>query len=211
VAADARRLARRDLAAPQAALIPLLFPTFSKQEDLIMNRRRSFFRLTLAAASTWLAVATTPAHAVGVGQPAPAFTLPREGGGTLSLADFAGKVVYVDFWASWCGPCRESFPWMNEMLSRYGDKGLQIVAVNVDAKSADASRFLSEVPARFPVVFDGAGKTPALYAIKGMPTSYLVGADGRVLMVHQSFRASDRADLEARIAAQLGGAGEGAR
>lgn len=176
-----------------------------------MKSLRVSRRIVLAAASALLSLVAGSAHAVGVGQPAPAFSLPREGGGTINLADFAGKVVYVDFWASWCGPCRESFPWMNEMLSRYGDKGLQIVAVNVDAKSADAKGFLAEVPAQFPVAYDAAGKTPAAYAIKGMPTSFLVGADGRVLMVHQSFRAGDRAELEASIAAQLGGAGAGPR
>lgn len=176
-----------------------------------MSLRSSCSSALRAAACALLLSMTTASHAATVGQEAPGFTLPRAGGGTLSLQDFAGKVVYVDFWASWCGPCRESFPWMNDMLSRYADRGLQIVAVNVDAKSADAERFLAEVPAKFPVVFDAKGQTPAQYAIKGMPTSILVGRDGRVVMVHQSFRAGDRAELESRIAALLDGATEAAR
>jgi hypothetical protein len=93
---------------------------------------------------------------------------------------------------------------MNDMLTRYADRGLQIVAINVDAKTADAEGFLAEIPAKFPVAFDAKGQTPAQYAIKGMPTSVLVGRDGRVLLVHQSFRSGERAELEARIASLLG-------
>lgn len=175
--------------------------TSSAALEIIM--RQPLASLVRCAAFAAALLCSNAAPAVEVGQAAPPFTLPRDGGGSLSLGDFTGKVVYVDFWASWCGPCRQSFPWMNDMLSRYEARGLQIVAVNVDAKSADARTFLAEVPARFPVVLDPAGRTPALYALKGMPTSYLVGRDGKVLMVHQSFRDSDRKALEARIAGLL--------
>lgn len=96
-------------------------------------------------------------------------------------------------------------PWMNEMQERYGAKGFQVIGVNVDAKSDDARRFLAETPAKFVVAFDAKGEAPKSYAIKGMPTSFLVGPDGKVLLQHAGFRDSDREALEAKIRQSLGG------
>lgn len=134
---------------------------------------------------------------------APAFDLAGQNG-QVSLRQFQGKLVYLDFWASWCGPCRQSFPWMNEMQAKYGDKGLRIVGVNVDARSDDARSFLQANPARFTVAFDPLGATPRSYGIKGMPSSVLIDASGKVVFAHTGFREADRADLEARIKAALG-------
>lgn len=156
--------------------------------------------LGLAALATpWLGL--TPARAAEgaeAGGPAPDFDL---GGpaGRVQLSALRGKVVYLDFWASWCGPCRQSFPWMNEIQAKLGPRGLQVVGVNVDARTPDAERFLAEVPARFTVAFDPKGETPRRYAIKGMPTSVLIGADGRIRFVHSGFRPEDRAALEAQL------------
>jgi cytochrome c biogenesis protein CcmG, thiol:disulfide interchange protein DsbE len=138
------------------------------------------------------------AFAVEVGQIAPDFDLPG-GKGAVKLSDYKGKVVYVDFWASWCGPCKQSFPWMNDMQSRYSAKGLNLVAVNVDQKPEDAKTFLNDNAAKFTVAFDQGGKTPKAYAIKGMPTSVLIGADGKVLMVHSGFKEEQRDELEKQI------------
>ena len=87
-------------------------------------------------------LASTLAGAVAVGDAAPPFTLPTAGADAVALQGLRGRVVYVDFWASWCGPCRRSFPWMNEMQQKYGPRGLTIVGVNVDKRRADAERFL---------------------------------------------------------------------
>lgn len=149
-------------------------------------------------------LAATSAHALEKGAPAPQFDLPGLDG-AVKLAKLQGKVVYVDFWASWCGPCRQSFPWMNEMQARYGAKGLQIVGVNVDAKTDDARQFLTTTPARFAIAFDPQGATPRSYGIKGMPSSVLIGPDGKVLMEHSGFREADRAELESKIQSALGG------
>lgn len=145
------------------------------------------------------------AWALEPGQTAPTLDLP---GSTapVSLTQLRGKVVFVDFWASWCGPCKQSFPWMNEMQAKYGAKGLQIVGVNLDTKRADADKFLAEVPANFRVAFDAQGDTPKRYQIKGMPSSVLVGPDGRVIQVHTGFRAEERKQLEDAIVAALAAA-----
>jgi thiol-disulfide isomerase/thioredoxin len=151
------------------------------------------------------ALEASSAFALDKGAAAPAFDLPGKDG-AVQLAKYQGKVVYVDFWASWCGPCRQSFPWMNEMQAKYGAKGLQVVGVNLDAKSDDARRFLAETPARFTIAFDPAGATPRAYGIKGMPSSVLIGPDGKVLYEHAGFKEADRAALEQVIKKALGGA-----
>ncbi len=138
------------------------------------------------------------AAAAEVGQPAPNFDLPGTQG-KVRLADLRGKLVYVDFWASWCSPCKQSFPWMNEMQAKYGGNGLQIIGIAVDNKRGDAEQFLKETPAAFTVAFDTQGETPKSYRIKGMPSSYLVAPDGRVIYAHAGFRDDDKKELEARI------------
>lgn len=156
----------------------------------------------LGLAAACLLLSMCPAHAVEPGTPAPDIAL----GGSpapVSLQSLKGKVVYVDFWASWCGPCRQSFPWMNAMQAKYAGKGLRIVGVNLDASRSDADKFLAEVPAAFSVAFDAQGETPKRYAIKGMPTSVLIGPDGRVIQMHSGFREEDRKALEDAIAGAL--------
>jgi cytochrome c biogenesis protein CcmG/thiol:disulfide interchange protein DsbE len=136
--------------------------------------------------------------ALEAGQKAPNFSLDGQGGG-VALEGQAGKVVFVDFWASWCGPCRQSFPWLNEMQKTYGPKGFTVIGVNVDKKRDDAEKFLTETPANFAIAFDPSGKTPREWQVPGMPSSYLVGRDGRIRMIHPGFREVDRPELEARI------------
>jgi thiol-disulfide isomerase/thioredoxin len=145
-----------------------------------------------------------PAGASATGDVAPGFVLPTAAGDAVSLERLRGKVVYVDFWASWCGPCRRSFPWMNAMHRKYGDRGFTIVAINVDRKRADAERFLGEVPAEFTVVYDAPGATPAAYAVKGMPSSYLIDAAGTIVAVEQGFRAERAGEIEAKVRAMIG-------
>jgi thiol-disulfide isomerase/thioredoxin len=143
-----------------------------------------------------------PALSQDVGKPAPNFDM-SSGGKTVRLADLKGRVAYIDFWASWCGPCKMSFPWMNEMQAKYADKGLMIISINVDKKREDAEKFLASTPAKFAVVYDPSGKIAERYQPKGMPTSFLVGADGIVRAVHVGFRESDRQELEREITAAL--------
>jgi thiol-disulfide isomerase/thioredoxin len=117
----------------------------------------------------------------------------------LHLDRFPGKVVLVDFWASWCVPCRQSFPWLNAMQAKYADHGLVVIGVNVDREQADAQRFLREVPAGFEIVYDPTGSLAAQYEVPGMPCSYVFDPDGKLIGRHIGFRNASRAEREAEI------------
>jgi thiol-disulfide isomerase/thioredoxin len=156
-----------------------------------------------AALAVAFALVANGAFAAGIGDPAPVFALRDAQGDTLSLDKLRGQVVYVDFWASWCGPCRRSFPWMNEMQRHYGGRGLAIVAINVDRNPADAARFLERNPAQFAVAYDQAGVTPLAYAVSEMPISYLIDSRGKVVEVEHGFHDERTGALEQRIQALL--------
>jgi cytochrome c biogenesis protein CcmG, thiol:disulfide interchange protein DsbE len=119
-------------------------------------------------------------------------------GEPLDLSQHRGKVVLVDFWASWCEPCRHSFPWLNEMQAKYGDR-LVIIGVNVDRERADAKRFLTQVPAQFQLIYDPAGELAAQYDVLGMPSSYVFDTAGKLVDKHIGFRKALRAEREAQL------------
>jgi len=123
--------------------------------------------------------------------------------GEVSLADLQGKVVYLDFWASWCEPCRQSFPWMNDMSKQFADSGLVVLAINLDRDRAKADAFLERNPAVFTVGFDPSGKIAEQFNVKGMPSSYLIARDGKVIRSHIGFREKDKGDLESSIVTAL--------
>jgi cytochrome c biogenesis protein CcmG, thiol:disulfide interchange protein DsbE len=159
-------------------------------------------RLVLAFLLAGLTYAAST-HAANPGMPAPPFALATASGETVALAALRGRVVYVDFWASWCAPCRRSFPWMNAMQARYAGEGLAVVGVNVDKRRADAERFLRDTPASFTIVYDLEGATPAAYDVRGMPSSYLIDRHGNIAAVEEGFHDERRAALEVRIRALL--------
>ncbi|HET7845680.1 MAG TPA: TlpA disulfide reductase family protein [Xanthomonadales bacterium] len=161
-----------------------------------MATKTSLFALLLIAASM-------PALALDKGDAVPALALPAADGTTVDLASLRGQVVLVDFWASWCGPCRESFPWFAQLHERLAPKGLRIVAISLDEERSEADRFLASYPAPFTVLFDPEQTAGPLFALPAMPTSYLVGRDGIVRARHAGFRAKDREVLESEIAAAL--------
>jgi thiol-disulfide isomerase/thioredoxin len=117
-----------------------------------------------------------------------------------------GKVIWVDFWASWCVPCRRSFPWMNTMQRKYGADGLQIIAVNLDKERSLADGFLTEVPAEFSLRFDPAGELAKQFAVQAMPSSYLLDSQGNVLASHFGFKTADAEVYEHAIQAALAAA-----
>ena len=160
-------------------------------------------RIQVWLAAAAFAAASVPAFAAQPGSAAPAVALSTDNG-EFRLDDARGKVVYLDFWASWCGPCRQSFPWMNAMQAKYGDKGLVIVAVNVDAARADAQQFLKAIPAQVRIAYDPKGQAAQQYAIKGMPSSFLIGRDGKILSAHAGFNPGVREQLEKALAQAVG-------
>lgn len=118
---------------------------------------------------------------------------------SLNLNTYKGKVVMVDFWASWCVPCRRSFPWMNEMQSRYGDDGLVIIAVNMDADFGEAAKFLADYPADFSILYDPAGNIAKEFDVIAMPSTYVFGRDGQQVARHLGFKVREQENYEAQL------------
>jgi thiol-disulfide isomerase/thioredoxin len=168
---------------------------------------RGMRRTLLLAVRLLLALACTApasmAWALRAGEPAPPLVLLDRSGELVSLEKLRGRPVYVDFWASWCGPCRQSFSVMNDLHARYAGQGLAVVAVNVDKSRADAERFLKQVAAPFPVVFDAAGITPQAWGVAGMPTAFLVDPQGRIVQIETGALEDRKAAVEGRIRALL--------
>ena len=117
----------------------------------------------------------------------------------IELSKYHGKVVFIDFWASWCQPCRKSFTWMNKMQSLYGSEGFKVIAINLDESRAKADEFLQQIPANFDVAFDPQGNTAEAYKIKAMPSSYLIDKNGKVVHANLGFRGNDEDKLETKI------------
>ena len=130
--------------------------------------------------------------------PAPPFSVASETG-RLTLSEHKGKVVYLDFWASWCSPCRSSFKWLNEAQERFGPQGLVVIAVNLDQDKEAARQFLKENPAHFKIGFDPEGGVAKSYQVRGMPSSYLIDRNGRLRSSHVGFRKKDKPALEEEI------------
>ena len=105
----------------------------------------------------------------------------------LDLSNYHGKVVYLDFWASWCKPCQKSFPWMNQLLVKYPAESFTVITVNLDAESEAMHRFLGKVKADFDIFHDPSGRIAEEFKVEGMPTSYLIDASGKVVKKHIGF------------------------
>ncbi len=156
-----------------------------------------FFVLLIA-----LAALMTPPLSQGV----------AEGGGSdpsqpasaaIDLTPYAGKVVYLDFWASWCGPCKKSFPWMNALQQKHGERGLVVVTVNVDRKKEDAEKFLKQQGSSVKVLYDPEGKIAARYGLKAMPSSFLYDRAGTLRETIVGFHSDEVAKVEKSIEALL--------
>lgn len=119
------------------------------------------------------------------------------------LADYLGKVILIDFWASWCGPCRYSFPWMNDLQKKYSNDDFVIVAVNVDTDPKFAHQFLGKVPATFDVLLDSDAILQDAFEVLGMPTSFLIDKQGRIRATHIGFNKDKIALYEKDIVALL--------
>jgi thiol-disulfide isomerase/thioredoxin len=134
---------------------------------------------------------------------APSFTLPSRSGDNMSLAQLKGKVVMLNFWASWCGPCRQEMPLLEQMHKRYSALGFTLVGVNVDANSKDAVDWLSKTPVSFPVLFDRESKVSALYEVSAMPSTVFIDRKGNVRYLHRGYKAGDEGEYLNQIRALL--------
>lgn len=136
-----------------------------------------------------LAVTKAAVSAQLVDRPAPECQLTALNGSPVDdLQAMQGKVVYVDFWASWCSPCQQSFPFLNQLQQDYGEKGLQVLGVNLDEKVGDAEKFLSEHRAEFSIVADQTKQCAKDFDVIAMPSSYLIDRSGVVRYIHRGFR-----------------------
>jgi thiol-disulfide isomerase/thioredoxin len=125
-----------------------------------------------------------------------AHAAPKPANADFDFSQYEGRVVLLDFWASWCPPCKRSFPWFNEMQRNYGPTGLVIVGVNTDAQWSDAERFLQQYPAEFQLVHDPEGKLSAKFGVTGMPTSFVFDRHGEPVAKHLGFEVAKQPEYE---------------
>lgn len=171
-------------------------------KDIIATLRASAF---LA-----LALLSLPAQGLEKGQVAPDFTLPgvRAVDPETTLSSLQGKVVYVDFWASWCLPCLRSLPQINDLYEKYQDQGFEVLAVTIDAPVSDAHEFLDnlEAPLNYRLLADETSDVMYDYEVRGMPTSFLIDRKGNIQMIHEGYREGDIEIIESAIQVQLSAA-----
>jgi peroxiredoxin len=152
------------------------------------------------------AVASTLALSSLVGASAslaPKFSLPSRSGDTVSLDQLKGQVVMLNFWASWCGPCRKEMPLLDQMHKRYSSLGFTLLGVNVEANTKDAERWLAETPVSFPVVFDKDSKVSKLYDVNAMPSTVFIDRKGNVRYLHRGYKPGDESEYLNQIRALL--------
>jgi thiol-disulfide isomerase/thioredoxin len=136
-----------------------------------------------------------------IGKSAPEFQATTFDGKKIQLSELQGKVVLIDFWASWCGPCRQEMPFLNELHHRYRKSPFEIMAINIDDKIENAKKFIERLsePINFTIVGDSKQQIPPLYDIKGMPTSILIDKKGVIRFWHTGFKESNEEDYISEI------------
>ncbi len=126
--------------------------------------------------------------AATVGGNAPDFTLKSNSGDNLKLSEYEGEVVMINFWATWCGPCRQEMPALEQLYQKYKDLGFVILGVNIDEDSSKTKDFLAKRPVNFPVLYDTKKQVSDLYNVVAMPTTYLIDRDGKLRYYHRSYK-----------------------
>jgi thiol-disulfide isomerase/thioredoxin len=163
---------------------------------------KSSISKTLGALAAVLLLAAG-ARALSQGDTPPPIDMPDRSGIKVDLRALRGKVVLVDFWASWCGPCRREMPVLESLHRKYADQGLVIVGINIDNNPKKMNKFLKSTPVSFRIVHDPKVEVAARYEPSTMPSSYFIGRDGKLRHVHEGFREGDKEALEARVKALL--------
>src|SRR5580704_5937163 len=129
--------------------------------------------------------------AVDTNSPAPDFTLTAQSGKPVGLTQFKGQVVMLNFWASWCGPCRQEMPLLDSIYKKYGKLGFTMIGVNVEPDSNAANAWLKQTPVSFPILYDTDSKVSKLYGVAGMPSTVIVDRKGTVRMIHRGYEPGD--------------------
>ena len=161
-----------------------------------MLRAFSVFALTTLVASL--------AWAATVSGPAPSFALQSNGGQQVALSSLKGKVVMVNFWATWCVPCRQEMPHLQALYQKYNGLGFELLAVNVEKNNAEGARkWLEETPVTFPVLFDPENQVTKLYKVQTMPSTVLIGRDGTMRFIHHGYKPGYENDYQTEVRALL--------
>lgn len=137
------------------------------------------------------ALVSVPALAVAPQGPAPGFSLTGMDGKPVSLDQFKGQVVMINFWATWCGPCRQEMPLLDKLYAKYKPMGFTLLGVNVEPDSKLASGFLQKTPVTFPILFDTSSEVSKLYEVAGMPSTAIVDRKGNLRWVHKGYKPGD--------------------
>lgn len=168
-------------------------------------RIQSTARLTLGLTITVLVIAAFAGNTDKIGTPAPPFVGTTLTGESIHLSNYEGKVVLLDFWASWCGPCREEMPFLIDLYDDYHEAGLDVLTINIDDHTENAQAFLDELgePVPFPVLFDPDKHVPALYEIEAMPTAVLIDKKGIVRYWHDGFKTSHQSQYRQELTTLL--------
>ena len=135
--------------------------------------------------------------------PAPDFTLESRDGGSVTLADLKGDVVMINFWATWCKPCREEMPHLEALHQRYSSLGFTLLGVNVEDDAHGATKFLAETPVSFPILYDKTNEISKLYDVVAMPSTVLVGRDGTMRFIHHGYKPGYENEYQTQIRALL--------
>jgi peroxiredoxin len=158
---------------------------------------KTFFRIFYAI---FIAALTAPSWA---NDAAPDFTLKSTQGDNIRLSEHRGEVVLLNFWASWCGPCRQEMPLLDALQQRYNKLGFSVVGVNVDKDSALANKMLKDIPVTFPVLLDNTGAVSASYNVSAMPTTVIIDRDGNMRYLHKGYKPGYEQDYEQQIKALI--------
>jgi thiol-disulfide isomerase/thioredoxin len=144
-----------------------------------------------------------PALATTATGPAPGFTLPARDGSTVSLAQYKGQVVMINFWASWCGPCRQEMPLLDSIYKKYGKMGFALIGINVEPDRKSAETWLQQTPVSFPILFDTQSKVSLLYSVSNMPSTVFVDRKGNLRVLHLGYKPGDENEYLDQIRALM--------
>lgn len=150
-----------------------------------MNTNNSKWLIILLSSMLLL---TTPLQATEVSGKAPDFTLKSRTGKNIRLGELRGKVVMLNFWASWCKPCREEMPLLEKIHLRYESLGFTVLGINIENKHDDVKKYLADIKVSFPVLYDTTNKVSELYSISAMPTTIIIDRDGNMRFMHKGYK-----------------------